>query len=1173
MPIQCKNCGFDNPPNMRFCGNCGLRLLATGILPAVEPVAEQESTNRLGELVGADLLDRFRQAGLEATGQHRKVTVLFVDLSGYTRLSEQINDSEQMYELVQRCTKMFANDVYKYDGMVDKFTGDGLMALFGAPIAHENSAELAIRSALDMQADLEKLSMELKDRLGSEIKAHIGLHSGSVVVGGVGSNMMMNYTAVGDVVNLANRLEAATGSGMILVSNVVYRQVRNLFDFEAVAPLQLKGISQPVIAHRVLGTKSKPGSVRGIEGLYAPMVGRDGELERLHQSVNAMNSEKLGRFLAVSGEAGIGKSRLISEFKFFLSRLPVQVLEGYSLIYRKGISYWIFQDMLLRLLEADAETSRSELQARLQEYVTRVLPKRVDDILPYLEQMLSLPLSNPETAKRLNYLAADQLRQQIFMAVRDLILAETQQKPVVLILEDLHWADSGSLELLDFLLDSLVRNPVVVVAVSRSFADGKLAEITRRAGELLRLRFTDLSLKSLSPDQSDRLFSRLLAIQNMPEALRTHIVQRASGIPLYLEEILRMLMDRNLLIRVAGHWQLADSVDLVLMGVPDTIEGLILTRFDHLDVVQRHILKVASVIGRSFTRTIIVECLPTLTPEEISYSIEVLLDREFILPDQSPGGEYMFKHILVADTIYNTLLKRERKDLHGQVAGTIEKLFAGNLESQVDVLARHYFWSDHLERALHYLILAGEKAARNYNSSQAQKYFEDALSLLPEVEHLPLQALQVHTGLGDALALAGDYPNTRASYQRAAQIIAGDEKANVEIACSLQRKIGMTHECQGDYDQALVCLGTARKLLLEAGLDSLAELSQILNDTGWIYFRRGNLDEAENYLMQAKTLAEKAARPDIVSSVYNRLGGVFYQKDQLQEARDFVAKSIGIRKELGDILGVARSYNNLGNLGWKLGDWDEALDSFKRSAELQTRLGDIEGIIMLNGNLGLLQIDRGYTDEARQYLEDVLSQAEQIGHSFHIAMTNHHLSVLFTALGEWPVALEYSLRSEALLKNLGEKATLVDVFVNMGGIYLGLHDLPKATHCGEQAMILLAEFTAEAETEIKGCALRLLGDIALAMHHMDEAQNQYRQAELIFNATDNRLERGRLMMSKARLVSLQSNHTLVKSYLMQAQKLFTQLGARLDLRKLETLKKDLAAVQKNQASPPDRRPG
>jgi predicted ATPase/class 3 adenylate cyclase len=1143
---------------MRFCGNCGLRLLSTGMLKSIEPIPEQESTNQLGELVGADLLDRFRQAGLEAAGQRRRVTVVFVDLSGYTHLSEKI-DSEQLYELVQQCTKMFANDVYKYDGIVDKFTGDGLMALFGAPIAHENNAELAIRATLDMQTDLAVLSAQLQDKLGSEIKAHIGLHSGHVVVGGVGSNLMMNYTAIGDVVNLASRIETAATADMILVSDAVYRQVRNLFDFEAVEPLRLKGVARPVTAHRVLGTKINPGSMRGIEGLYAPMIGRDGELERLQQTVNAMISEKTGRFVAVSGEAGIGKSRLISEFKSFLSQLPVQVAEGYSLVYRKGVAYWIFQDLLLRLLEVDAETPKVECQSRLRGRVTRALPDQVDEILPYLEHLLSLPLSDPKAARRIEYLAADQLRQQIFLAVRELLLAETRQKPVVLIFEDLHWADNGSLELLDFLLELALKAPLVIVAVSRSFTDAKLAEIKKRASDQLRLRFTDLSLKNLSPDQSDRLLSQLLAIYNMPESLRNHIVQRAAGIPLYIEEILRMLIDQNLLKREEGHWQFIDGIDLNTLGVPDTLEGLILTRFDHLELFQRHVLKVASVIGRAFTRSIIFECLPSLTNDEINRSFTVLLEREFILPDPSPGGEYMFKHLLVSDTIYSTLLKRERKELHGKVAETIEKLFTNRLDEQIDVLARHYFWSEYQDRALHYLILAGQKAARNYNTGQAQNYFEDALSLLPQINHSNQQALQVYIGLGDALALAGDYPKTRATFERAVQVLAGDKNASAEAASSLQRKIAMTYERQGDYDQALACLGAASQALLQTGLDSSAELAQILNDTGWIHFRRSNLDEAEKFLTQAKELAEKAARLDIISSVYNRLGGVYYQQDHLKQAREFVVKSIAIREEIGDVLGVARSYNNLGNLGWKLGSWDEALANFKRSAELQARLGDVEGIIELNSNLGLLQIDRGFTDEARQYLEDALRRSEQIGYYFHVGLSNHHMSVLLSTLGEWSAALEYGLRSETIFKSLGEKANLVDVYINLGVIYLGLNDLPKATNYGEQALALLAEFVADEETEVKGCTLRLLGDVALAMQDTDKAQKLYHEAELIFDAVGNRLERGRLLMSKARLAAAQSRRKLAKSCLLLAQKLFEQLGARLDLYKLDVLKTELAS--------------
>ncbi len=945
------------------------------------------------------------------------------------------------------------------------------------------------------------------------------------------------------------------------MSDTVYRQVRNLFDFEAVTPLQLKGVSRSVTAHRVLGAKSNPGSVRGIEGLYAPMIGRDGELERLQQAVNGMTTEKLGRFIAVSGEAGIGKSRLITEFKSFLAQLPVQLMEGNSLIYRKGVAYWIFQDMFLRLLELDSETPKVECHARLQARVAHVFPEKVHEILPYLEHFLSLPFSDPKAAKRIEYLTADQLRQQIFLTIREFILAEASQKPIVLILEDLHWADISSLQLLNSLLELLLKSPVMIVAVSRDFTDTKLAEIKKRASDQFRLRFTDLSLKSLSPDQSDRLLSQLLAIYNMPESLRNHIVHRAAGIPLYMEEILRMLIDRDLIQREEGHWQFTNQLNLNTLGVPDTLEGLILARFDHLEPFHRHILKVATVIGRAFTRSIIFDCLPTLTPDEINRSFTVLLDREFILPDPSPGGEFMFKHLLVLDTIYNTLLKRERKELHSRVAETIEKLFADRLDEQIDVLARHYLLSERKDRALHYLILAGEKATRNYNTIQSQKYFEDALALLPDVNHSSHQALQVHIGLGDALALAGDYPKTRAAFERAADVLATLEEINIETVCSIQRKIGMTYECQGDYEQALICLDSARQALLNAGPDSPAELSQVLSDTGWIYFRRSDLSEAEKYLKQAQKLAEKAARLDIISSVYNRLGGVYYQQDHFQEAHNFVLKSLAIREEIGDILGVARSHNNLGNLCWKLGAWDAALENFKRSAELQARLGDEEGVITLNNNLALLQIDRGYIDEAGQYLQDALNRAENIGHNFYIALANHHFSITHSALREWKAALEYSLRSEALFKSLGEKANLVDVYVNLGIIYLGLQDLPKAAYYGERALAVLDEFATETETEVKGCALRLLGDIALIIDDTDKAEKLYHQAELIFDAVGNRLERGRLLLSMARLAVAQSDPVLAKSCLTLAQNLFEQLGARLELHNLEMLKADLTLGQ------------
>ncbi|RPI34334.1 MAG: adenylate/guanylate cyclase domain-containing protein, partial [Chloroflexota bacterium] len=247
MTTLCSKCGFNNPPGMRFCGNCGAQLSDTVAPPPTTPTSDTISP-QMGAMMGADLLERFRQAGMAAAGQRRNVTVLFVDLSGYTQLAEKL-DSEDLYDLIQQYIEILANDVYKYEGMVDKFTGDGLMALFGAPIAHENNAELAVRSALDMIADVDQLSQKLKESLGVELRVHIGLNAGSVIVGGIGSNLLMNYTAIGDTVNLAQRLEDSAPAGNVFVSDSVYRQTQALFDYVPSPTLRLKGIARPIHGH------------------------------------------------------------------------------------------------------------------------------------------------------------------------------------------------------------------------------------------------------------------------------------------------------------------------------------------------------------------------------------------------------------------------------------------------------------------------------------------------------------------------------------------------------------------------------------------------------------------------------------------------------------------------------------------------------------------------------------------------------------------------------------------------------------------------------------------------------------------------------------------------------------------------------------------------------------
>jgi predicted ATPase/class 3 adenylate cyclase len=1137
---------------MHFCGNCGTRLVEPALQLNIDTTPRPET---LGAMVGADLLERFRRAGLDVAGQRRNVTVLFADLTGYTELASHM-DNEDLYELVQKYISLLANDIYKYEGMVDKFTGDGLMALFGAPIAHENDAELAVRAALDMLADVAKLSLEMRERLGStELRVHIGLHAGSVIVGGIGSDMLMNYTAIGDTVNLAQRLDAVADPGMILVSEAVYQITKALFDYEPIPNLLLKGILHPVTGYRLLQPKPKPGPVRGIEGLRALMVGRESELRSLTQVVGALITYQQGAFAMIVGEAGVGKSRLLSELRALSSQLPVTILAGYSLTYRRTVSYWLFLELLHNYLKVTPDMPVAQISERLEQKVTQVVGDQAAGILPYLRHLLSLPLRDASIAERISYLDAGQLRQQIFLAVRELLVAEARNLPLILLLEDMHWADEASLDLLSFLLDSTRQAPLFILAVTRPFQDGPLNRIVRQAEKSLVDNFVLIQLKTLSLQQSEQLLDRLLDIPNLPLALREQIIQRASGIPLYLEEILRMLIDSGTLQRENNHWMLADGTDVATLGVPDTLQGLILTRFDRLNPTLRRILQVATVVGRQFNITVIGAVLNTLSQAEIQEFLTRLIEREFILPPPDLNAvDYSFKHILVSDTIYGTLLKRESSELHGLVGEAIEKIYANRLDEQIDLLARHFSWSPKKDKAFYYLTLAGLKATRSYINDQAREYFTDALALLPQVSHTPHQALQVHMGLGDLLLLTGEYQVARDQYLVCNEVLVSEEPSQyITERSTLERKIGTTFERQGDFEQALICLARAQQILAESPTSKPVENAEILNDIGWIHFRRGALDEAEKSLNEAMNLTKGAPRYDVIATIYNRLGGVYFKKGQLAQASTYVRKSLVFREEIGDIVGTARSYNNLGLISWNKGDWTRALEDFSHSLELNITLGDVEGLANLHSNIGLLQTDRGNPEEAKYHLEKALEDAQKIGHSFLEGLAYLHLSRYWLTAKEWQKSLECSQQSLATFQSMNSVENLGDLYVNMGEAWLGFNDVDQANKYAQSALQVLRERDGDPlpPTLEKGSVLRLLGNVERMLGNAGQASQMLKESMAIFTTLGNQLELGRTLVAMALLSLASKDKVGYRIHLAEARLIFRQLGALVDLRQVE----------------------
>lgn len=1153
MSFRCVQCDFENPEGMRFCGNCGTRLDVAG--PGQAASSPQPHDAEFGMMMGADLAQRMRRAGVEAAGQRRYVTILFADISGFTALSERI-DSEDLYIMVQQYIRVLSNNVYKYEGVVDKITGDGLMAIFGAPISHENNAERAVRAALEMQSDLFRLSRELKREQGIELNVRIGLHSGWVVVGGIGANdLVLNYTAIGDTVNLAHRIEEAAAPGAILTSETVYKQVRALIDCQQITALFPKGIGHPVTAYRVMGPKARPGSVRGIEGLYAPMIGRDQELALLRSCADDLLKNGHSQFVLITGEAGLGKSRLMAEFRASLDQSWLRLVEGHSLAYRR-VSYWLIRDVLYSYLGIPATLPAAQVRDRLKRAVYQLMGTYAEEALPYLENLMGVPFTNPQAGERLQRMEAGQIRQQTFLTLRDLFFLEAQTRPWLIILEDLHWADEASLDLLNFLLEVLRQAPVYILAISRFVQGEALERVVTWARQNLAERFHHLQLQSLSHDQSQRLLNQLLSIPNLPEKLRDQILSRSAGVPFYLEEILRALIDQGVIQSLSGRWAVMPGSDMAALGVPDTLQELILARFDRLEPAQRHALQVAAVIGKDFSLPLLGQVLPASESTDLQTTINTLVEREFILPQAgAQSTEYTFRHILMSDAIYSTMLRKERSALHGRVAETIERMWADRLDEQVELLANHYRWSQHLDRALHYLILAGEKATRSHVNLQARQHYEAALELLPRVNHTSHQAYQVHLGLGDALMFSGDYAEAHSQYELGLQALniraAPDQQMQISI---LHRRIARIHERLGEYDRAVEHLSLAQQALDATTGDFPIERAQVWNDMAWIEIQRGNLADAQDLLQEALRLGETSDANDVIASIYNRLGGVAYNQGEWEQAANFLRKSIAIREALRDAVNLATSLNNLGLLEIEMGQYDSALANLTRSYELKTRLGQAEGVAMALNNLGWLRILRGELVEAKQALKQAQELSRQIGYSSLHRQVMRNFGELYLSAEDWEQASNVLLEISRILEEQGASDQLVVVYSQCGEAALGMGDVKTALAWAEKAGELLAASgngSKNHATAQQGEYLRFMGMLEIYLGAWQKAQDHLLESEKIFVSLRSQRGQARVIFQMGVLANARGDSCLAENYFTQAAEIFGRIGARLEAKRAD----------------------
>ena len=1157
----CPACGQTAQTGSKFCGQCGVPLTDTGLSPQPSSGQKADSSHNLLTDMPTALVEKIKTASIKLPGERRDVTVLLAEVMDFTASVAAANlHRESLYLFIDEAISLLADVAYKYDGTIDKFTSDGLMVIFGAPVAHENDPELAIRAALDMLTTLHPLRQRFKETHGFEVQVRIGISTGGVIAGRLGNDVHMEYTVVGDAVDLTVRLKQAAEPGTILVSSETYRRTNTIFEFETILAAANPNGQHPSPSFRPTNLLESPNQARWSSNSQLPLIGRTDELVQLEQTLEQVRRDKQRRIVQVTGEAGIGKSRLIAEFRDKIAALDIRVYQSQCLAYTRSRALWVVAEMLRAVLgisEKDPTTVK-------QETIERYLKQRglaQDEIWPYLANILGLEQIDQGVKSRLKLLDGTMLQRQVHLALRKIFLAEARSAPTIFVFEDLHWIDSASRDFLEHLIQTTSDEAFLIVLVFRvtelSSSFGSLLTVIKKEAEQL----VDLSLEPLSNTNRQLLVDQFIR-QNTPEAqlLKQKIIQSGGGNPFYIGEIIRMLIDQGGLKRECPNkdWQVTPQATKLLGTVPGTIKDLILARFDSLPEGLRRTLQLAAVLGTAFPTALLCS-ISGLDADTLTLHLNKLAERQLLRfePFNSEEG-CVFQHALFQDVIYGTLLKRDRRQIHDQVARIIEHSETWPPVEKIELLAYHYFESTHPVKAAPHLIIAAEKAAQRCAYEIAIEQYRRVILLLPAPPNASDQEFfQVRVGLGRSLKYVGEFVTasqllTESLQQLWSSSLALQSATLWPVLVEILRQLADIRQREGAYAEALDYLETGLQVLGETGITENPGLwSRLIERQAWIHFRQGRLEKAFQLADSTvkRLTSAKIDDPVMIAKLFNTLGGVCWQQGHREQAIEYAQRSLALFQSIGYLWGVATACNNLGILYDVLGNWAKGAEYHQRAYALQIEIGDIEGQGRSLDNLGVLHLSMGQHQSARQEIETSLAVRQKLGDRYGIAQSYASLAELALTAEDLEQALT---NAEAALKQ-ADMVESVEIQVYARWIKALIQakqgDLESGLKLAEQAQEM-AHKAGFVEGEID--SLRVWGILQAQAKAHQEAQNLFRSsAELALKYNDPYrqglawLQSGQTYQSLAQTSRRHQHNWRAKAViaLNQAAQIFETLGA------------------------------
>jgi len=1071
----CARCQAENPDGTRFCGQCGAALAAACAGCGATNPAENRFCGQCGApLAGAAALAEAAEA---PTGEFKQVTVLFCDIVNSTGLTERIG-AEALHDLLRRFLDTAIGEVRRYGGSAPQFTGDGFLGLFGAPVAHEDHAQRALLAAVAVRG---LVGPGAADPGMAGLSIRIGINSGLVVFGAVADRLRMDYTAVGDTANIGARLQSAAEPGGIVIGEATLALTRGFARVEPIGELTLKGVSGPVGAYRLIDVSSRPGGADAARDGSRIFVGRGGELTALHERLRRVEAGT-GQAVGICGEPGVGKSRLVSEFRRSLAARGIGWIEGRCVSYGIGIPYLLMLDMLrsaCRITDADGPAAiAGKVRAGL-----RAAGFDPDSDGALLLDLLGVAAgqrgpgapANPETVKT-----------RAFEIFRQVAIRTSRRRPLVLFVEDLHWLDKVSEDFIRSLLDTLPDQRILLLATYRGgyrppwLGSGVGAEI---------------ALDPLGREDSDRVLRAVLDRRELPTGIFETILGRAEGNPFFIEQLALHVGE--------------EAGPSAAEAVPNTIRDVVMARIDRLPAATKRLLQTASVVGRRFSLRLLREVWQGLEP--IAAQLAELTQLEFLQEQpELAGPSYVFRHALTQDAAYAGLLARDRRRTHARVGRALEQLYRDRTDEVTELLALHWGRDDDQERAVDYAIAAAEKAQRRWANAEALSYFDDALQRLDQLPDTPANRLR----RVDAVIKQAEVKfalGRHAEHIQALEDIRGlvERTEDPRRHATWHYWMGFLHSLTGSPPAvAIEHCQTAAAIAAEAAFDDLSPF--IDSCLAQVYVVAGDFREAIESGERALDVFERQGNLWWAGRTLWHLGSAAVYLAQWERALTFCQRTLQYGTELNDIrlkaTGLWRTgsvYIQQGKVETGLQHCDEALAlgpiaydaAHARSVRGYglVKSGEIDsGIIELTEAIAwfdqshlhfvrlmpALRLAEGYlrkgdSESAGKIATDVLQKSEAVGYRHHEGLA-HWLVAWSLAHHSVTDADQHLDIAQGILEAIGARNDLGKTFLTRAALRERMLDVSAARECIERARSIFLELgTLDGVREVEAAAARL----------------------------------------------------------------------------------------------------